>query len=346
MRSKIRKAASMIASVLFVSVLIPILVDQGYFRDKPHALPVLIVSTIVFFLVMLVTSHPFHSRAHRFVHDEWGRNHPVSAFFVIVISFAVVGSLLGAIYYVSLRKSQEHLAAAVPKEPTSITANIAPPVQRSVSTSSVSAGLQDANSTTNKAHSAVKDANIPTAEEIANAVAHKTRLRDLFSRDIDKEVVGTYVVFSLNRLATSDDLKGVAGVVHGADFLDKDRPTLSFGVHYDSEEWGVGPTPLSTTKTLVAGMRCETWTLPRTMTPDTKPMMLDDLFVFRFDSLTLDRLEAGSTMQECPFKRISDFANAGVRVTATERLMRLTEKVTLVVNDYVIFELRAADILG
>lgn len=181
---------------------------------------------------------------------------------------------------------------------------------------------------------------MPSASEIATAFADKTRVREQFAREMDKPVVGMYMVISLVKPLPVERIMGIAGVVAVIDRINAERPQISFGFHPDVEEWTEIP---GNKKISMPGVRSEIWTAPGTFTPDTKINVTDNLLAYRFTSL--DRIEAGAIMAT-PFTKVGELDRAAVMVKATRDLIEYIQTITLIVNDYVVFELDRTAISG
>jgi hypothetical protein len=167
----------------------------------------------------------------------------------------------------------------------------------------------------------------------------KMRLREQFDRELEKPIIGMYVVVSLSRSLTLDQLHDAAFVMEVADMVNRERPTLSFGAHFGTEEGGGWGPAVQVAPALMGGVRCKIWSYPRN---GGSEKVLDNLFIFRFDSL--DRLEVGAMMSTAPFSNVGDLDRCAIRLIATPSLRDLIERASLVVNDYVIAELKKTDI--
>jgi hypothetical protein len=178
----------------------------------------------------------------------------------------------------------------------------------------------------------------PTSSEIAAAIANKTRTRELFARELDKPIFGMYLIVSLSKPLAQDKLSGIAGLGEIFDVLDEGRPSLCFGFRPDAQEMTQMP---GNKKIVLNGIRSEVWSFPRVAMPDAKVSMIDSLLVFRFDFL--NRLEVGAVM-ETPFKSVGQLDHAAVHFSATRPLLDYLDRITLVVNDYVVFQATKADI--
>jgi hypothetical protein len=58
----------------------------------------------------------------------------------------------------------------------------------------------------------------------------------------------------------------------------------------------------------------------------------------------VDRLEAGAILTTGPFVKLGELDHAAIQVKATKSIISYIEDITLVINDYVIFELTKADL--
>lgn len=185
-----------------------------------------------------------------------------------------------------------------------------------------------------------KDAEARNATEIANAVVEKTKIRNLFAREMKKPVMGMYAIISLSKPLTVDRLSDIAGVIEIVDTLDENRPCLFLGVRPDMQEWTEIP---GNRKILMNGIRSEVWTFSRQSKPETKPLIIDSFFAYSFDFI--DRLEVGA-MMDTPFKTVGQLDHAVVLFRSSRGLLDYIDRVTLVVNDYVVFEIKKADIIN
>lgn len=186
-----------------------------------------------------------------------------------------------------------------------------------------------------------KDSEVRTASAIANAVIEKTSVRTSLLRELDKPIVGIYAVVSLSKPVAEDQLADIAGVVEIYDAINEDRPGLYLGLRPDAAEWTEIP---GDRKIRMPGMRSEIWTLPRTSTQTTKPKILDSLLVYRFKFL--DRLEVGAAQIVTPFETVGQLDRASIVFKTSRGLIDCFDKLTVVVNDFVILEIKRADIIN
>jgi hypothetical protein len=178
------------------------------------------------------------------------------------------------------------------------------------------------------------------AGEIAEAVADKLRMREAFTRDLNSQIHGIFAIISLSEPITEEYSTRISSVIQISNSLNKDRASLFFGFRPDDEQW----VEIPGNKTIVMhGVRSTIWTFPRQSDQNTKVEIVDNFLVYRFDQL--DRLEAGCLM-ESPFRTIRDLDYATVMLKATGSLIERITLITLIVNDYIIFELSQSDIVG
>lgn len=117
----------------------------------------------------------------------------------------------------------------------------------------------------------------------------------MFAREVVKPIVGMYAIFSLSSPVPIDQLRDTGVVLQVASTMDQQSAILLFGIHSDSDMWhehgpsGERPVP-------VGAVRCKVWACPKISTGGTMGTVIDDLLVFGFSSVVLDRLEAGALM--------------------------------------------------
>jgi hypothetical protein len=58
----------------------------------------------------------------------------------------------------------------------------------------------------------------------------------------------------------------------------------------------------------------------------------------------MDRLEVGAIVSNTPFSKVGELDHAVVQIKATRSILKSIDKLTLVVNDYVVFEIKKSDI--
>jgi len=185
---------------------------------------------------------------------------------------------------------------------------------------------------------------MPNASDLASAIVQETRIRDAFERERNKPVAGMYAIISLAKPLRQGGLGSAAGIVQIADTVAEERPALSFGWRTDYEKSTLIGGGHQDQEIDLKGVRSEVWSTPRNITPDTLPQNLDSMFVFGFD--WLDRLECGATGVKVPFSKVDDLDHGSLQLKLAPGLIDLFDHLTLVVNDFVIFELRKSDILG
>jgi hypothetical protein len=96
----------------------------------------------------------------------------------------------------------------------------------------------------------------------------------MFAHEIEKPIVGMYVIFSLTKQFALDQLRDVSAVFEITDTINQQKPSLFFGVHFDTEAgfgWGPG---VQVNPSSIGGVRCKMWSYPRSATPDTVPQIL------------------------------------------------------------------------
>lgn len=186
-----------------------------------------------------------------------------------------------------------------------------------------------------------KPARAPTAEEIAAAVAEKTRIRDSFSREMDRPINSMYVILYLSRHLTPDAVIGIAGAIEIFDAPDEHKPGLFFGFRPGTQDWTEIP---GNRKTILKGIRSEVWTFPRTSDANTKASILDNFLACRFDYL--DRLEAGAASMKLPFQTVGGLDRAAILFKGSRQLIDLFSSIRIVVNDFVILEIDRKDIVN
>jgi hypothetical protein len=182
---------------------------------------------------------------------------------------------------------------------------------------------------------------VPTAQEIATAVAEETRVRDLFSREVDKPIISMYVILSLSNHLTPDAVSGIAGAFEIFDGRDENKPGLHFGFRPGAQESTEIP---GNKKTTLNGIRSEVWTFPRTSDANTMASILDNFLVCRFDYL--DRLEAGVASMKLPFQTVGELDRAVMLFKSSRQLIDYFSRIRIVVNDFVISELDRKDIIN
>ncbi len=181
---------------------------------------------------------------------------------------------------------------------------------------------------------------IPSADEIASAIAGKSRVQDQFLSTLSQPVTGIYAVLTLSSPVTGDDLNKLAFVVQMTDRGPNKAPTLLFGARPDKHEWTKIP---GNEKIYEQGMRCEVWTFPSQSKQEDQPTIIDNFLVFRIEKL--NRLEAGAIMAS-PFSAVKNVDNALVLIKASPLAAHLFEKLSIIVNDYVVFEVTKEDIVS
>jgi hypothetical protein len=186
-----------------------------------------------------------------------------------------------------------------------------------------------------------KESEVRTASAIATAVIEKTSVRVALSRELDKPIIGLYAIVSLSKPLAEDQLADIAGVVEIFDSINEDRPGLYLGLRPDVDEWTEIP---GNKKILMRGIRSEIWTHPRTSTQTTRSEIIDSFFVYRFKSL--DRLEIGAAPMPTLFGMVGRLDHASVVFRASRKLIDYFDRLTIVANDFVVLEIKRADIIG
>lgn len=179
----------------------------------------------------------------------------------------------------------------------------------------------------------------PTPEQIAEATERAIRVRSSFNAERDKPIDSIYVVVSLIHPITPSEIKDYAGVVEI--FSPKVDSYLSFGFIPGAQEW----TALETAQKIeLPGYHSDVWSNPKTpqvMFDAEEPSMVGDLLLARFQ--TLDRLEAGA-IKGIPFRSTDELNEGLVEIYATKGLSENLDHVSIVVDDFVVFEVSKKEI--
>ncbi len=183
----------------------------------------------------------------------------------------------------------------------------------------------------------------PSPEEIARAMEKATRIRSSFNAERNGPINSMYVVVSLARPVTLQEIQSYAGFIEivsatGTD----DSLTLSFGFLPDISIWNNID---NDQQFQIPAYHALVWSIPQARQLTTKANIIDDLKLFRFDTDRLDRLEAGAIMNvPFPFASIEALNRGVVEIYATQELTDNLQGVSIVVNDFVIFSISAKDI--
>jgi hypothetical protein len=178
-----------------------------------------------------------------------------------------------------------------------------------------------------------------SASEIADTVAEKLRLREAFTRELSSPIQAIHVIIHLSDPTTPDETTRMAGVLELIP-LNEEENMLFFGFRPGVEEWR---TILGNEIIKYNGVRSMVWSFPRNSNQDTTAHVVDNYLIYRFDFL--DGLEAGATMVT-PFKTIADVDHATVLFKATPPLVERLNRISVVINDFVVFELKRLDIVN
>ncbi len=178
-----------------------------------------------------------------------------------------------------------------------------------------------------------------TPEQMAEAMERAMRVRNSFTAERDKPIDSIYVVVSLIHPITPSEINDYAGVIEI--LSPKEDPYLSFGFIPGIEEW----TELETAQKIeLPGYHSDVWSNPKNpqvMFDAEEPSMIGDLLLARFQ--TLDRLEAGA-IKNIPFRSTDELNGSSVEIYATKNLSENLDQVSVIVNDFVVFNVSKAEI--